>query len=176
MLVSSEHPWRSVNFSKVASFKRATLLKLTLLHRCFSRFSNCTNSTKSHNASLISKRWLKRFCKLQTHVTFTFKLIFTFLHLHCNPQLRTLLHTFFCHFNVTDVSNQLDKSLVVISLNFFKAFDRVDWDFIFSLRKFGYRQKFIHMIEAVYANIPSKVIKSCNTQNGERTKYPVSQV
>ena len=28
----------------------ATLLKLTLLHRCFSRFLNCTNGTKSRNA------------------------------------------------------------------------------------------------------------------------------
>ena len=30
--------------------KPATLLKLTFLHGCFSRFLNCTNSTKSHNA------------------------------------------------------------------------------------------------------------------------------
>ena len=29
----------------------ATLLKLTLLHGCFSRFLNCTNGTKSRNAS-----------------------------------------------------------------------------------------------------------------------------
>ena len=42
--------WRSVNFSKVAGFKPATLLKLTLLHECFSRFLNCTNVTKSRNA------------------------------------------------------------------------------------------------------------------------------
>ena len=40
-----KHPWRNVTFSKVASFslklkllKPATLLKLTLLHACFSRF------------------------------------------------------------------------------------------------------------------------------------------
>ena len=30
-----------------------TLLKLTLLHGCFSRFLNCTNGTKSRNASHI---------------------------------------------------------------------------------------------------------------------------
>ena len=45
-----KHSWRSVNFSKVAGFKPATLLKLTLLHGCFSRFLNCANVTKSHNA------------------------------------------------------------------------------------------------------------------------------
>ena len=33
-----KHPWRSVNFSKVAGLKR------------FSRFLNCTNGTKSRNA------------------------------------------------------------------------------------------------------------------------------
>ena len=33
--------------------KPATLRKLTLLHGCFSRFLNCTNGTKSRNASHI---------------------------------------------------------------------------------------------------------------------------
>ena len=46
-----KHPWRSFNFSKVAGFKPATtLLKLTLLHACFSRFFNYANGTKSCNA------------------------------------------------------------------------------------------------------------------------------
>ena len=45
-----KHPWRSGNFSKVAGFNPATLLKLTLLHVSFSRFLNCTNGTKSRNA------------------------------------------------------------------------------------------------------------------------------
>ena len=45
-----KHPWRSVDFSIVAGFKPATLLKLTLFHGCFSRFLNCTNGTKSRNA------------------------------------------------------------------------------------------------------------------------------
>ena len=39
--------WRSVTFSKVVG-----LLKATLLHGRFSRFLNCTNGTKSCNASL----------------------------------------------------------------------------------------------------------------------------
>ena len=36
-----KHPWGSVTFSKVAGFSRlqpASLLKVTLLHGCFSRF------------------------------------------------------------------------------------------------------------------------------------------
>ena len=36
-----KHPWRSVTFR----------LKVTLIHGCFSRFLNCTNGTKSLNAS-----------------------------------------------------------------------------------------------------------------------------
>ena len=39
-----KHPWMSV-----------TLLKLTLLHGCFSRFLYCTNGTKSRKASHIIK-------------------------------------------------------------------------------------------------------------------------
>ena len=38
---------------KVAGLKPPTLLKLTLLPGCFSRFLNCTNGTKSRNASHI---------------------------------------------------------------------------------------------------------------------------
>ena len=37
----------------VICLKPATLLKLTLLHGCFSRFWNCANGTKSRNASHI---------------------------------------------------------------------------------------------------------------------------
>ena len=33
------------------STRTTTLLKLTLLHGCFSRFLNCTNGTKSRNTS-----------------------------------------------------------------------------------------------------------------------------
>ena len=42
-----KHPWRRVTFSKVAGYQLATLLKVTLLHGCFSRFLNCINDTKS---------------------------------------------------------------------------------------------------------------------------------
>ena len=38
-----------VKFTKIT-----ILLKLTLLHGCFSRFLNCTNGTKARNASHIS--------------------------------------------------------------------------------------------------------------------------
>ena len=48
-----KHPWRNINFSKVAGFKPATLLELTLLHGYFSRFLNFTNGTKSRNSSHI---------------------------------------------------------------------------------------------------------------------------
>ena len=39
-----KHPWRSVTFS-------TTLLRVTLLHGCFSRFLNCKNGTKSRKTS-----------------------------------------------------------------------------------------------------------------------------
>ena len=48
-----KHLWRSVAFSKVACRcmqKPATLLKVTLLHGCFSQFLNCAHATKLRNA------------------------------------------------------------------------------------------------------------------------------
>ena len=55
-----KHPWKSVNFSKkLKRLQPATLLKLTLLHGCFSRFLNCTNGTKSRNASNIVIPYLR---------------------------------------------------------------------------------------------------------------------
>ena len=52
---------------------------------------------------------------------------------------------------IIDLSNKLNKNLSVISLKF-------DWDFNFSaLHKFGYGDKFIHMVKDVYTNIQSKI-------------------
>ena len=48
-----------IRLSKSKSKSRlqpATLLKLTFLHGCFSRFLNCTNSTKSRKASHIANK------------------------------------------------------------------------------------------------------------------------
>ena len=42
---------QKVNNIRKSRFQPATLLKLTLLHGCFSRFLNCTNVTKSRNTS-----------------------------------------------------------------------------------------------------------------------------
>ena len=52
--------------------KPATLLKLTLLYGCFSRFLNCTNSTKSRNASHMNCYYIN---------TYTFNTTYT--HIRC---------------------------------------------------------------------------------------------
>ena len=53
---------------------------------------------------------------------------------------RTILHTLPIIQDSTDLSNTLNKTLAVISLDFLNASNRVDLDFIhFALRKFGYR-------------------------------------
>ena len=71
---------------------------------------------------------------------------------------RTILHTLSTIRDIIDISNKLDKTLSVISLDFLKAFDRLDVDFIFlALAKFGYGQKFIKMIKICYNNIQSKI-------------------
>ena len=47
-----KYQWRCVTFNKVAGF--SLQLKVSLLHRCFPRFLNCTSDTKSRKASHIS--------------------------------------------------------------------------------------------------------------------------
>ena len=70
----------------------------------------------------------------------------------------SILHTLSTIGNVNDIENKLNNSITVISLYFLKAFNRIDSDFIFSaLSKFGYEDKFIHMIEVAYTNIQSKI-------------------
>ena len=59
---------------------------------------------------------------------------------------------------MTDMSSPLNKQLAVISLDFLKAFDRVDKVFNFSaLHKLGYTNKFINIIQVVYTNVQSKI-------------------
>ena len=68
---------------------------------------------------------------------------------------RTILHTIR---DVIGVSNKLNKNFSVILLDFLKAFDRLDWSFIFkALEKFGYSENFIHLIKICYNNIQSKI-------------------
>ena len=56
---------------------------------------------------------------------------------------KTISHALSTIRDVIDVPVKLSKNIAVISLDFFKALDRVYWDFIFALHKFCYRDKFI---------------------------------
>ena len=59
---------------------------------------------------------------------------------------RTILQTLSTIRDIIDVSNKLNKNLSEISLDFFKAFDRLDWNVIFkALEKFGYGKNFLHL-------------------------------
>ena len=54
--------------------------------------------------------------------------------------------------------NKLNKNLSAISLDFLKAFDRLDWTFVFkALEKSGYGENFIHLITICHNNIQSKI-------------------
>ena len=71
---------------------------------------------------------------------------------------RTIIHTLSTIRDIVDISNKLNKNLSAISLDFLKAFDRLDLNFIFLvLRQFGYGQKFIQMIKVCYNDIQSKI-------------------
>ena len=52
------------NLRNVENTYEGVLPKVTLLHRCFSRFFKCTNGTKSRNESIFSKVHLRAFQKM----------------------------------------------------------------------------------------------------------------
>ena len=96
---------------------------------------------------------------------------------------RTILHTLATIRDIIDVSNKLNKNLSVISLDFLKAFDRLDWDFIFlALEKFVYGKNFIHIIKVCYNNIQSKIKINGHLSDpftlmrGVRQVYPLSML
>ena len=69
---------------------------------------------------------------------------------------RTIIHILSTIRDVIDI--KLNNNLSVISLDFLKAFDRLDWNFIFkALEKFGYGKNFMYLIPICYNNIQSKV-------------------
>ena len=68
----------------------------------------------------------------------------------------TILHTLSTIRDIIDVSN--NKNLSVMSLDYLKAFSRLDRGFIFmTLEKFGYGENFRHLIKICYNNIQSKI-------------------
>ena len=96
---------------------------------------------------------------------------------------RTILHTLSTIRDIIDVSNKLNKNLSVISFDFLKAFDRLDWDFIFrALEKFGYGEKFIHLVKIYYNNIQCKIkingllSEPFTLSRGVRQGYPLSML
>ena len=60
-------PWRSHTFTKVAGSQLATLLKVSLLHGCFSRFLDCTDGIKTRKALQLLTCWYHLLKNLTQH-------------------------------------------------------------------------------------------------------------
>ena len=54
-LYNLKHVKNTAGVSLLVKLHPATLLKVTVLHRCFSRFLDCKNGTKPHKASHLYK-------------------------------------------------------------------------------------------------------------------------
>lgn len=64
-------------------------------------------------------------------------------------------------------TNTKKMSGILINIDFEKAFDSVDWEFLkLTLIKFNFGQSFINWVEAIYRNA-----KSCVINNGNTTEY-----
>ena len=70
---------------------------------------------------------------------------------------RTAIENLQLHRDLTSYVNAKNIHAAMIGLNQEKAFDRVNWDFLFkTLRNFGYGPRIIQKIRAVYNNIEAK--------------------
>lgn len=58
--------------------------------------------------------------------------------------------------DIIDVSNKLNKTIVITSVDFAKAFDIVIWKFLFSFLDFG--DKYLWLMQIARNNIQSKTI------------------
>ena len=80
MLCAIWYHWynlKNVKSTHGGVLKPVTLLKLTLLHGCLSRFLNCTNGTKLRNTSHLCDYYFHNFCR---HFINPFYATFLFLH------------------------------------------------------------------------------------------------
>lgn len=69
-------------------------------------------------------------------------------------------------FNIMYNSSDTNTSEAIISLDAEKAFDRVEWKYLFyTLNKFGFGSKFITWVRLLYAS-PQASVRTNNTQSG----------
>lgn len=69
--------------------------------------------------------------------------------------------------DVIDYANDAAQPAVLLTLDFRKAFDSLNWEFIFrALREFGFGDTFIEGIRATFQNI-----QSCTTNSGLTSNY-----
>ena len=111
-----KHPWSSVAFNKVAGrLKPTTLLKVTLLHECFSRLLNCANSTKwrkaSHRKPLRS--FVARLCKTGKISEVALPLLFFILKIVIITKPETFELKMVDSFTKPSLRQELSKSVVV---------------------------------------------------------------
>ena len=83
--------------------------------------------------------------------------------------------------DVIDYAETLDIEGAILFLDFKKAFDTVEWEFMYNvLRKFGFKTDFINWVNILYKNISSSVINNgwqsnfFNISRGIRQGCPLS--
>lgn len=84
-------------------------------------------------------------------------------HISCN--IRLIL-------DLIDYAAHIKSEAVILFLDFYKAFDTIEHNFIFStLELFGFGEKFIKMVKIIYKDINSSVLLQFDTS----TRFPINR-
>ena len=78
--------------------------------------------------------------------------------------------------DVVDLSNAYNLSVALLSLDQEKAFDRVDWPFLFAtLAKMGFGNNFIRWVKLLFTDVRSSVLVNVYTSRSFRPSHGVRQ-
>ena len=76
----------------------------------------------------------------------------------CNVKGRTIHHNTALIRDIIDFSNDQNINAYILSIDQMKAFDRVDWNFMFkTLKRFNFGENFIQWVKLAYTDITSKI-------------------
>ena len=82
--------------------------------------------------------------------------------------------------DIIDYSEHFNIEGAILFLDFSKSFDSIEWEFMFSLERFGFQESILSWIKTLYTNIKGCInnnvwiLEPYTIERGIRQQYPLS--